>query len=80
MKKLILILFCIIFQNSANAQLNIGDPGAIKTSSFKKKDLEDFKNSTTCFVIRERDKEHLADIEKIISQVYLNKSCIYRNR
>lgn len=70
MKKLIIIIFCIILENSANAQLNIGDPGAIKTTSFKKKDFEEFKNSTTCFVIRERDKEHLADIEKMLAEVW----------
>ena len=52
------------------AQINIGNPGAIKPTSFKNKDIELYKTLTTYFVIREGDKENQTAIENILKQVW----------
>lgn len=70
MKNLLLIAILACFIISTNAQISVGPPGAIKPTDFKKKDLEEMRSSTTCFVIREIDKEQLATIEKILKEVW----------
>lgn len=70
MKNLILTAIFACFIISSNAQISVGPPGAIKPTNFKKKDIEEMQSSTTCFVIRESDKEHLSTIENILKDVW----------
>jgi hypothetical protein len=70
MKKVVFALILLFTCSSIFAQLNIGAPGAIKTAPFKKKDIEAFQSATTCFVIREIDKENKKMIEGILAEVW----------
>ncbi|MEO8150151.1 MAG: hypothetical protein ABI723_21130 [Bacteroidia bacterium] len=70
MKKTVLFYFLFLFTFAANAQINIGAPGAIKPSTFKKSDMEFFQSATTYFVMRESDKPQQAKIESILNEVW----------
>ncbi|MFZ7116629.1 MAG: hypothetical protein ACO1G9_14700 [Bacteroidota bacterium] len=70
MIKYLLIAICLTVNLTLNAQINIGNPGAIKPTNFKNKDIEFYKTLTTYFVIREGDKENQASIENILKQVW----------
>ncbi len=70
MKKVILISLLLVFSFAAHAQLNIGAPGAIKPSSFKKSDMELFRAATTYFVMRESDKPNQQKIESMLKEVW----------
>ncbi len=70
MRKFILFQVLFLVAISTFAQINIGNPGAIKPTDFKKKDMELYKSLKTYFVIREMDKENQAAIEKIIQQTW----------
>ncbi len=70
MRKILLLVVFIALYSVGIAQINIGNPGAIKPTSFKGKDIELYKTLTTYFVIREGDKENQAAIENILKQVW----------
>jgi hypothetical protein len=70
MMKFLLTAICLILNLTLNAQINIGNPGAIKPTNFKTKDIEFYKTLTTYFVIRENDKDDQATIENILKQVW----------
>ena len=70
MKKTILINLLILHAYVANAQINIGAPGAIKPSTFKKSDMAEFQASTTYFVMRDSDKTQQAKIESILKEIW----------
>lgn len=70
MIKYLLIAICLTVNLTLNAEINIGNPGAIKPTNFKNKDIEFYKTLTTYFVIREGDKENQASIENILKQVW----------
>ncbi len=70
MKKGLLSCLCILIVFSVSAQINIGAPGAIKPSGFKKSDMEEFHTATTYFVLRESDKEQQSKIETLIRDVW----------
>jgi hypothetical protein len=70
MIKYLLTAICLVLNLTLNAQINIGNPGAIKPTNFKNKDMEFYKTLTTYFVIREGDKDDQATIENILKQVW----------
>ena len=70
MRKILLLITLLALCLVGKAQINIGNPGAIKPTSFKNKEIELYKSLTTYFVIREGDKEYRSEIEKILRQVW----------
>lgn len=70
MKNNFLVFLLSLFVCSANAQLNIGAPGAMRPSSFSKKEMETFKASTTYFVMREKDKAQQTKIEEVLKGIW----------
>ena len=70
MRKILLLSAFVSVFMIGKAQINIGNPGAIKPTSFKNKDIELYKTLTTYFVIREGDKENQTAIENMLKQVW----------